>query len=136
MSGRSILAGSAPIAFVPTTDPSAARSFYESVLGLRLISDELPFALVFASNGIMLRITKVAEHTPAPFTILGWQVESIDETVVALQRGGVELLRYPGMNDTQPLGIWTAPSGARVAWFRDPAGNVLSVTEFPSPAAA
>lgn len=136
MSARSILAGAAPVAFVPTTEPSTARAFYESVLGLRLVSDELPFALVFAANGLMLRITQVAEHTPAPFTILGWQVESIDDTVAGLAQSGVEFLRDPGMNDTHPLSIWTAPSGARVAWFRDPAGNVLSVTEFPSPAAA
>jgi catechol 2,3-dioxygenase-like lactoylglutathione lyase family enzyme len=130
MTKKSILGTSKPVAFVATTDPNKARAFYEGVLGLRLIQDEKPFALVFDANGIMLRITAVREHNPAPFTVLGWGVESIENTVERLIEAGVEFQRYPGINDGDPKGIWTAPGGARVAWFKDPDGNVLSVTQF------
>jgi len=119
------------VAFIPATDPVQARAFYEGVLGLHLNSDEAPFALVFDANGTMLRVTTVQEHHPAPFTVLGWDVSGIEALVERLAASGVEFLRFPGMNDTDPRGIWKAPSGARVAWFKDPEGNVLSLTEFP-----
>ena len=125
-----ILGGSKLVAFAPTTDPGKARAFYETTLGLRLVSDDAPFALVFDANGTMLRVTTVAEHHPAQSTVLGWEVESIDTTVQLLIEAGVTFLRYAGLNETDPLGIWTSPSGARIAWFHDPDGNVLSVTEF------
>jgi catechol 2,3-dioxygenase-like lactoylglutathione lyase family enzyme len=130
MTKKSILGTSKLVAFVATTDPNKARAFYEGVLGLLLVQDEKPFALVFDANGIMLRITAVREHNPAPFTVLGWGVESIENTVERLIEAGVEFQRYPGINDGDPKGIWTAPGGARVAWFKDPDGNVLSVTQF------
>ncbi len=130
MEQESALGQSKLVAFVPTTDPIRARTFYEEVLGLRLVADEAPFSLVFDANGTMLRITSVREHVAAPFTVLGWDVVSIERTVERLAAGGVEFLRYPGLNEDKPHGVWTAPSGARVAWFRDPDGNVLSVTEF------
>jgi catechol 2,3-dioxygenase-like lactoylglutathione lyase family enzyme len=72
----------------------------------------------------------VGKHTPAPFTVLGWEVKSIEATVKQLQSAGVEFQRYAGLNDNDPLGIWTSPSGARIAWFHDPDGNVLSLTQF------
>jgi hypothetical protein len=72
----------------------------------------------------------VRELHPQPFTVLGWDVVSIETIITQLTASGIEFLRFPGMNDTDPLGIWTAPSGARVAWFKDPEGNVLSVTQF------
>jgi catechol 2,3-dioxygenase-like lactoylglutathione lyase family enzyme len=125
------LSGSTLVAFAATTDPIKARAFYEEVLGLRLIADEAPFALVFDAHGTMLRVTSVHEHNPAPFTVLGWSVANIEETVVGLTAAGVEFIRYEGMNDADPHGIWTAPSGARIAWFHDPDQNVLSVTQFP-----
>jgi catechol 2,3-dioxygenase-like lactoylglutathione lyase family enzyme len=130
MTQESILGTSKPVAFVATTDPEKARAFYEDVLGLRLTEDEKPFALVFDANGIMLRVTTVHDHHPAPFTVLGWDVASIEKTVDGLVAAGVEFQRYPGINDGDPKGIWTAPGGARVAWFKDPDGNVLSVTQF------
>jgi catechol 2,3-dioxygenase-like lactoylglutathione lyase family enzyme len=131
MSQESILGGSELVAFAPTTDPEKARAFYEGVLGLRLVSDEKPFALVFDANGTMLRLTTVHEHKPDPFTVLGWRVENIKTKVERLVAAGVVFLRYPGMNDADPHAIWSAPSGARVAWFKDPDGNVLSLTQFP-----
>ncbi len=130
MASASILGGSELVAFAPTADPTKAREFYEGVLGLRLVSDEKPFALVFDANGTMLRVTTVHELKPHPFTVLGWHVVNIEETVDRLAAAGVEFNRYQGMNDADPRGIWNSPSGARVAWFKDPDGNVLSVTEF------
>jgi catechol 2,3-dioxygenase-like lactoylglutathione lyase family enzyme len=131
MANDSILGSCKLVTFIPTADAVKARAFYESVLGLRLVTDEKPFALVFDANGIMLRVTPVhGEHKPTPSTILGWSVESIDATVERLAAAGVEFLRYPGLNDKDLRGIWTSPSGARVAWFHDPDGNVLSLTQF------
>jgi catechol 2,3-dioxygenase-like lactoylglutathione lyase family enzyme len=130
MTKKSILGTSKLVAFAPVTDPVKARAFYEGVLGLRLVEDQKPFAMVFDANGTMLRVTPVGKHTPAPFTVLGWEVESIEATVKRLQSVGVEFQRYAGLNDNDPLGIWTSPSGARIAWFHDPDGNVLSLTQF------
>jgi catechol 2,3-dioxygenase-like lactoylglutathione lyase family enzyme len=130
MMSESILGKSNVVAFAATADFAKARAFYEGVLGLRLVQDESPFALVFDVNGIMLRLTNVGKHTPADFTVLGWDVESIDATTEKLAGAGVPLLRFPGVNDVTPSAIWDAPSGARVAWFHDPDCNVLSVTEF------
>lgn len=127
----SILGGSKLVAFAPTTDAAKARAFYEGVLGLRLVADEKPFALVFDANGTMLRVTTVHELRPDPFTVLGWDVEDIEATVDRLTAAGVEFNRYKGVNDGDARGIWNSPSGARVAWFKDPDGNVLGVTQFP-----
>ena len=131
MTGNSILGGSDLVAFAPTTDPDRARAFYEGVLGLHLVADEKPFALVFDANGTMLRVTTVHELKPHPFTVLGWHVANLEGTVDRLAAAGVEFNRYQGVNDADPRGIWNSPSCARVAWFTDPDGNVLSVTEFP-----
>jgi len=130
MVADSILGNCELVAFAPTIDPEKARAFYEGVLGLQLVADEKPFALVFNANGTMLRVTTVHELTPHPFTVLGWHVPNIEATADRLAAAGVEFNRYKGMNDSDPRGIWNSPSGARVAWFKDPDGNVLSVTEF------
>ena len=130
MAQESILGGSKLMAFAAVTDTARARAFYEGVLGLRLVEDEKPFALVFDVHRTMLRVTPVADHHPAPYTVLGWEVGSIESTVKRLTAAGVVFRRYAGMNDGDALGIWTAPGGARVAWFNDPDGNLLSVTQF------
>ncbi|HEY6377980.1 MAG TPA: VOC family protein [Candidatus Dormibacteraeota bacterium] len=121
------------IAFVPTTDLARARSFYKSVLGLRLDS-EGPFASVFDANGVMLRVTPVSEVARAPYTVLGWRVTDIVATVRDLTDRGVSFVRYEGM-EQDSLVIWTTPGGDRVAWFTDPDGNTLSVTQFVEAAA-
>ena len=115
------------IAFVATAQAEAARQFYESVLGLSLVDDS-PFALVFDSNGTTLRVQKVEQVTPAPYTALGWQVTDIEASVRSLRAKGAVFQRYEGLSQ-DALGIWKSPSGARVAWFRDPDGNTLSLTE-------
>jgi catechol 2,3-dioxygenase-like lactoylglutathione lyase family enzyme len=114
MPNESILGGSNLIAFAPTTDPAKARAFYESTLGLRLVADEKPFALVFDANGIMLRVTTVHELKAQPFTVLGWRVAETEGTVDKLVAAGVEFLRFQGMNDNDHRGIWNSPSGARI----------------------
>ena len=117
------------VAFVATRNPDQARQFYADRLGLPLTSDELPFALVFDANGITLRVTVVKEMTAAPYTVLGWAVRDIEGSVKNLKERGVQFERYPNMNQDD-LGIWTAPNGTRVAWFRDPDGNVLSISRY------
>jgi catechol 2,3-dioxygenase-like lactoylglutathione lyase family enzyme len=114
-------------AFVATTDAKRAAKFYRDVLGLRLVSDE-PVALVFDANGTMLRIQKIEKLTPQPFTALGWWVADIRATISSLVARGVTFERYPWA-EQDSLGIWLAPSGARVAWFKDPDGNILSLTQ-------
>lgn len=117
------------VGFVPTVQPEKARSFYEGVLKLPLISTD-SFASVFDANGTMLRVTKVAEFKPHPFTILGWAVADVNTTVLDLQARGVHFEKYAGMNQDE-RGIWTSPSGAKVAWFKYPDGNVLGITQYP-----
>jgi catechol 2,3-dioxygenase-like lactoylglutathione lyase family enzyme len=115
------------VAFVPTRDSAKARSFYESVLGLRFVKDD-GFAMVLDANGTMIRVAKVPEFKPAQFTILGWQVSGIEKVAAALQQKGVRFERF-GFLEQDELGVWTAPGGDKVAWFKDPDGNVLSVSE-------
>jgi catechol 2,3-dioxygenase-like lactoylglutathione lyase family enzyme len=114
------------VAFVPTKDAEKAKAFYVGVLGLRFVKDD-GFALVLDANGILIRVSK-AEFTPAPFTILGWQVTDIEKIVAGLQTKGVRFERF-GFLEQDALGIWTAPTGDKVAWFKDPDGNILSVSQ-------
>ncbi|PYT17785.1 MAG: glyoxalase [Acidobacteria bacterium] len=116
------------IAFVATRDALRAKVFYRDTLGLRLVSEE-PFALVFDAQGTMLRVSIVQQLAPAKHTVLGWDVPDIMAAAQDLQKAGVRFERYEGLPQDE-LGIWTAPGGARVAWFKDPEGNVLSITEF------
>ena len=103
--------------------------FYEDVLGLRLVSNE-PVALVFDAGGVMLRVTKVQSVTPAGYTVLGWRVDDVAAVATALAAKGVAFERYQGLQQDD-LGIWNAPDGANVAWFTNPDGNLLSLTQFP-----
>ena len=118
------------IGFISIVDVPRARDFYRDTLGLRLVMEEPPFALVFEANGIMLRLGMAKELPPAHGTVLGWQVPEITAVVRSLTQAGVRCERYEGMNQDE-LGIWTSPSGAKVAWFKDPDGNTLSVSEHP-----
>jgi catechol 2,3-dioxygenase-like lactoylglutathione lyase family enzyme len=116
------------ITFVPTTNPARAREFYAGTLGLEL-EDENPFALVFRVNDTMLRVTVVQDLEPHPFTVLGWEVTDIVATIRTLSERGVTFGRYDSVEQDE-LGIWTAPGGGRIAWFKDPDGNTLSLTQF------
>ncbi len=123
-----MLASEKIIGFVPITDAARARSFYAEKLGLKFVSED-PFAVVFESSGNMLRLTRVQEVKPQPFTILGWQVSDLAATVQQLQAAGVKFERYDDFMKQDDLGIWDAPGGTRVAWFKDPDGNTLSVSQ-------
>src|ERR1700689_154601 len=122
-----MLASSKIMGFVPTKDSAQARSFYEGKLGFRFVSDDM-FALVVRSGETMIRIAKTDDFAPAKFTILGWEVSNIEEIVAWLVKQGVVFEKYPFMQNSK-LGIWTAPSGDQIAWFKDPDGNVLSVSQ-------
>jgi len=115
-------------AFVGTANPQKARHFYETVLGLSLITDA-PFALMFESNGTRLLVSKVDEVSPAPYTVLGWTVSDIASMTKTLRKKGVAFERYPYFEQDEN-DVWVAPSGTKVAWFKDPDGNTLSVSEY------
>jgi catechol 2,3-dioxygenase-like lactoylglutathione lyase family enzyme len=115
------------VAFVAVTDAARARAFYEDVLGLTLIEDT-PFAVVFDANGTTLRVTPVGHLEPAGYTVLGWHVDDIAASIRELTARGVEFNRYDGMEQDE-LGVWTPPGGGQVAWFPDPDGNTLSLTQ-------
>ncbi|MBM3673563.1 MAG: VOC family protein [Actinobacteria bacterium] len=115
------------VAFVPVSELSRARDFYERVLGLTVVvSDER--AVQLDAHGTRIRLTAVPDLEPRPFTVLGWEVVDAEETARALAGAGVETLRFDWF-DQDALGVWSAPSGDQVAWFADPDGNVLSITE-------
>jgi catechol 2,3-dioxygenase-like lactoylglutathione lyase family enzyme len=114
------------VGFVTTTDYDHARAFYEGKLGLEFVSLD-PFALVVRTGQHNIRISKAANFKPLPGTVLGWEVEDVEAVVRWLRDRGVVTEKYAFVPD-QELGIWTAPSGDTVAWFKDPDGNVLSVS--------
>jgi len=117
------------IAFSVTRDPAKALQFYRDVLGLTLVEDS-PYALVFDANGTMLRVQKVADYTPQPFTHVGWKVADIRKVAAELAGLGVEMERYPFLQQ-DGLGTWSSPDGsAVVAWFKDPDGNLISLTQW------
>jgi catechol 2,3-dioxygenase-like lactoylglutathione lyase family enzyme len=123
-----MLGNSSLVAIVMTADGARAKRFYEETLGLRFLFDD-GFAQVFDANGITLRVSVMPGYTPPSYSVLGWKVADIAATVRALAAAGVETLRYPYFEQDE-LGIWTAPGGAaKVAFFNDPDGNVLSITE-------
>lgn len=116
------------MAFVATTDAAKARDFYGTKLGFALKSDE-PFALVFDAGGTILRVQKAETVAAAKYTVLGWRVTDIAAAILGLAERGVVFEKFAWM-PPDPLGIWTAPDGTRVAWFKDPDGNILSLTQF------
>ena len=125
---ESLMGSQKLVAFVATRDSGRAKAFYRDTLGLHMVSED-EFALVFDAAGTMLRITSVQEVAAAKYTVLGWQVSDIVRTAKNLQKALITLERYAGMRQDE-LGIWNSPSGARVAWFKDPDGNTLGITQF------
>jgi catechol 2,3-dioxygenase-like lactoylglutathione lyase family enzyme len=118
------------IAFATIVDVERAKHFYRDTLGLTLVSEEPPFALVFDANGIMIRLGMAKELPKAHGTVLGWQVPEIEVAARDLITCGIQFERFEGLKQDEQ-GIWTSPTGARVAWFRDPDGNILSISEHP-----
>ncbi len=125
---KTVVTAARPMCFVATTVPSEAKTFYADVLGLEFVAEEA-FALLFRLPGdVTLRVQKAGPFTPHPFTALGWQVDDIDAAVAQLSARGVafEAFGFPGQDDG---GICTFPNGDKVAWFKDPDGNTLSLAE-------
>ena len=114
-------------AFVPTTDPQKAKHFYKDLLGLKLLSED-KYALEFDANGTLLRVTTVRELKPHPFTVLGWKVTDISSVIRDLNKKGIFFEHYDFLQQDD-LGIWEAPGGTKVAWFKDADGNILSLDE-------
>jgi catechol 2,3-dioxygenase-like lactoylglutathione lyase family enzyme len=115
------------IAFVATKEPTRAKTFYHEVLGLRLVTDT-PIAIEFDAGGTMVRVAKVDQMTPPPYTVLGWKVADIRTVAKCLMTRGITFERYDRLQQDD-LGIWTTPDGHQVAWFKDPDGNTLSLTQ-------
>jgi len=117
-----------PISFIATKQPDKAKAFYSDIMGL-VVVEESPFALVFADGDMTLRAQIVQELSPAPHTVHGWQVSDIQQHINTLTAKGVACLTFDQL-DQDAEGIWTTPDGHKVAWFKDPCGNILSLTEF------
>ena len=123
-----MLTDAAPVAFIPSTDLDRSRSFYEGTLGVRLV-EATDFGLVFDVGGTKVWVVLVGDELrPQPFTIFGWQVDDLDTTIAGLAERGIEFLRYDGF-DQDDAGVWTSPTGTRIAWFEDPEGNNLSLND-------
>lgn len=122
-----MLAASKLIGFVPTKDSKRSREFYEGKLGFQFVSDD-QFALVMQAGDSMIRIAKAGNFTPAQYTVMGWEVTEIEAMVKWLNGRGVVFEKYPFVQDRE-LGIWTTSNGDKVAWFKDPDGNVLSLSQ-------
>ena len=113
------------IGFIPVRDVVAAKKFYGETLGLKVVSED-NFAVVLDANGTMVRLVRMGEEfRPVAYTVFGWEVPAIDAAVDGLRAAGVVMERYPFAGGE----IWTAPTGNRVAWFKDPDGNVLSLSQ-------
>jgi catechol 2,3-dioxygenase-like lactoylglutathione lyase family enzyme len=126
---RKIMKLDTPTLFAATTNSKRSRRFYEEALGLEFVADD-PYALVFRTGQLQLRIQKVKRKPKISYTVLGWVVTDIQKSVQQLSKVGVEFMRYAGLKQDAD-GVWQAPSGARVAWFQDPDDNTLSLTEYP-----
>lgn len=114
-------------AFIPTVDSERAKHFYKDVIGLKLLSEQKYF-LDFDARGSLLRIISVESFTPQPFTVLGWVVDDIFSTIEELNTRGVFCEKYEFF-EQDDLGVWISPAGFKVAWFKDPDGNLLSINE-------
>lgn len=113
--------------FVPTVMPEKAKTFYSDILGLKLLSED-NYAIEFEANKSLLRVTIVPELKPHPFTVLGWNVDDISSTIKQLNEKGITCQKYDFLEQDE-LGVWTSPGGTKVAWFKDPDGNVLSLSQ-------
>jgi catechol 2,3-dioxygenase-like lactoylglutathione lyase family enzyme len=123
-----MLAEARTVGFVPSTDLARSRAFYAGTLGLEVVSED-GFALVVRTSNLTVRVTLVGEsYHVQPFTVLGWEVDDIHAAILDLSARDVEFVRFEGMGQDAD-GVWTAPNGARIAWFRDPDGNTLSLDQ-------
>ena len=114
-------------AFVPTLSPDKAQFFYQELLGLELMSAD-EYALEFNAHGVSLRVITVSAFKPHEFTVLGWNVPDLSTLIHTMHSKGIFCERFPFLQQDN-LGIWISPRGSKIAWFKDPDGNLLSLTE-------
>ena len=126
--GKTMLSDNKIVALVPISDGEKAKSFYVDKLGLKFLSDD-GFAIVLDANGNKVRLTKMKEVKPQPFTVLGWETTDIAADIRELQNNGVSFERFHDFMKQDELGVWTAPDGTKVAWFKDFDGNILSLSQ-------
>ncbi len=120
--------GSAKVSvLIGATRPDAAKAFYQDTLGLTFVTDDT-FALVFDANGTPVRVSRVPAVIPSTYAVLGFQVKDIAATIDGLAAKGVKFERF-GFFQQDERGVWNAPDGTKVAWFRDPDMNMLSVVQ-------
>ena len=117
-----------PVSFIATARPDETQAFFSDVLGLKLI-ERSPFALVYSDSGHVLRIQIVQDLRPASYTVHGWQIANIVEEVVGLVAKDVQFQFFDHLPQ-DAHGIWTTPDGHKIAWFTDPCGNILSLTQY------
>ena len=125
-----MLGSSNTVGFVPSIDLKRSRSFYEDILGLRFVKDD-GFALIFEAGQRSVRIANVCQvpdFKPLPFTVLGWEVKDVSKIAAGLNERGVKFEKYQWM-EQDALGVWSSPTGDKVAWFKDPDGNILSISQ-------
>jgi len=113
--------------FVPTLKPQEAKPFYQDVLGLKLLNED-NYGLEFDSGGTLLRVIVVPELKPHTFTVLGWNVKDIEASIGSLNSKGIFCEKYDFIPQDD-LGIWISPNSTKVAWFKDPDGNILSLSQ-------
>jgi predicted enzyme related to lactoylglutathione lyase len=130
--GASALSGAEMISFLPTADGARCRAFYEGKLKFSVLSDDSHFLLLETGGdrSRRIRVQKLQKLTPQSFTILGWDVRDIDATITELASSGVPCEHFPGVPQNE-RGIMDFPDGTRVAWFKDPDGNILSIAQMP-----
>ncbi|ESQ89523.1 glyoxalase [Asticcacaulis sp. AC460] len=122
-----------PIGHIAVRDFAQARDFYERVLGLEFVRND-GFAVVMRTGQIMLRLSVPPEFVPVAYSVFGWEVMDIETQVADLTARGVTFERYGFLGDDQDdSGVWTTPTGDKVAWFKDPFGNLLSLSEHVDP---
>jgi catechol 2,3-dioxygenase-like lactoylglutathione lyase family enzyme len=123
-----VLASALTVAFVPSTDLERSRRFYEEVLGFS-VAEQDSFAVVLDTGRVTIRVTNVGhEFNVQPFTVLGWEVDDIEAELAGLVERGVVFLRV-GTVEQDEAGVWAAPNGSQIAWFKDPDGNTLSLSQ-------
>ena len=127
--GPKPLTDATPTGFLAVSDFDHARAFYEGLLGLTVFSQD-DYALVLRSGSTLIRLTKPEKLFVAPYTVFGFQVNNIDDKVFAMTALNIKFELYEALGAAQsPHGVWIAPGGDKVAWFKDPDGNLLSISE-------
>ena len=126
----SLPANAPPVTFVITADRARSKPFYAGVLGLRVLGEDDHAVTFDLGNRTPMRLTTVPGHKASGHTVLGWHVADIGTAVRDLKAKGAEFQVYDGYGQDGD-GVWSSPGGgAKVAWFTDPDGNILSLTQF------